>query len=166
MDDHYSYCPRRWRWWRSWWWWWWWLMPSMQEWFRLTGFPVFQHNTSQVARARTTSACISCTQTEVQHFGDDGMVNGFGEGTMGLDGMTKSFDGSRAFAKQFICSEQTFRYNMHKRINASARKRRGYTTWVLTKMCCKSILAQLCITCFHHNWNQIPITCFTLEAYS
>ena len=63
-----------------------------------------------------------------KHFGDDGMVNGFGEGTMGLDGIIKSFDGSQVFAKQFICNEQTFRFNMHKRINASARKRRGYTT--------------------------------------
>ena len=53
------------------------------------------------------------------------MVNGFGEGTMGLDGIIKSFDGSQVFAKQFICNEQTFRFNMHKRINASANKRRG-----------------------------------------
>ena len=85
-------------------------------------------------------------------FGDDGMVNGFGEGTMGLDGMTKSFDGSQAFAKQFICSEQTFRFNMHKRINASASKRRGRH-----QMSCDQNVLQLCITCFHHNWNQIPI---------
>ena len=34
------------------------------------------------------------------------MVNGFGEGSIGLDGMTKVFNGSQAFAKRFICSKR------------------------------------------------------------
>ena len=79
----------------------------------VNGIPSFPAPVRQPEHAEQAHAYHAFKQTYHKRmyilqktFWNDGMVNGFGEGSMGLDGMTKFFNGNQAFAKHLFVVNQ------------------------------------------------------------